>query len=414
MKRSETLKVLRLIYDELLISRTELAKHTGAAPSHISSIVRMLLKQGVLQEAGFAPSDGGRRKVLLQINPNLKHLIGIDIGTANCRVVVADLLGNVQSLKAFPTEISRGADYVLAQIHNEIGTLLRANPHIEGIGVASSGVIERSTGTVLFWPKVVGWKNLRLKEILEREHGLPVAVEDSTRAMAIAERRFGGGKGLNNFVFVSVGMGIGSAIFVDGRLYVGQEGLAGELGHTTIDETGEPCSCGNRGCLEVFASGSAIINKVRSGLQQGVSSTVAEIVENGREFSVEDVVAAANAQDRLSERILSEAGTHLGTALGSIVNLLNPQKIIIGGAVPQSAQSFFLDPMLRAMKSRAFQQSLNCLEVTLSPLGPDAAAVGAVIIIASKLLSEYARPARSKTSSAGIEVAPTVLSARSR
>ena len=198
---------------------------------------------------------------------------------------MADFLGNVQTVKTFPTEITRGQDFVLSRIHEEVRSLLAQNSRIKGIGVASSGVIEHGTGTVLFWPKVAGWKNVPLKEILEREHGLPVTVQDSTRAMAIAHRRFGGEKSLDNFVFVSVGMGIGSAIFIDGRLYLGHQGLAGELGHTTIDETGEPCSCGNRGCLEVFASGSAIINKVRLGLQQRVTTSLVEVIDDDNQLT---------------------------------------------------------------------------------------------------------------------------------
>jgi len=407
MKRSETAKVLKLIYDQQLVSRTELAKQAGAAPSHMTSMVRRLLKEDLVIEAGFAPSGGGRRKVLLQVNPNLTHLVGIDIGTANSRIVMADFLGNVQTAKTFPTEIARGQDFVLSKVHEEVRCVLEQNPRIKGIGVASSGVIDHATGTVLFWPKVSGWKNVPLKEILEREYGLPVAVEDSTRAMAIAHRRFGGEKRLDNFVFVSVGMGIGSAIFIDGRLYVGHKGLAGELGHTTIDETGDPCSCGNRGCLEVFASGSAIINRVKIGLQQKATSSLVDVVkDDDSQLSVENIVAAAHSQDRLSERVLSEAGTHLGTALASIVNLLDPQKIILGGAVPRAAQGLFLDPMLRALRARALQQSLNSLDIIVSPLGTEAAAVGAIIIIASQILSNYGelsslasrQPVKSKSS----------------
>jgi len=394
MKQADTADLLRRIYDEAQISRTELAAQTGFAPSHIGAMVRDLMKRGSLQESGFAPSKGGRRRVLLQINPDLAHFLGVDIGTANCRVVVADFLGKILSAETFPTEVADDKDYVLDRVHVEIARLLRQDRRIKGIGVAASGVIDRNSGTVLFWPKVKGWRNVPLKEIIERKHSLPVVVEDSTRTMAIAEQRFGQAKGLKDFVFVSVGMGVGAAIFVDGRLYTGTRGLAGELGHTTIDETGELCSCGNKGCLEVFASGWAIIRKVRMGLDQGVSSSIRDLLQDPNRLSVEVIAAAAERGDRLAERTLSEAGMHLGTALANIVNLLNPQKVIFGGAVAEHAQQLLLEPVTRAMKARAFQHSLAGLEVAVSSLGNAAAARGATAIAGRHFLEAGPTPTR--------------------
>jgi predicted NBD/HSP70 family sugar kinase len=316
-------------------------------------------------------------------------LIGVDIGTVNCRIAVTDFLGNVLSFKRFRSRAEEGPEPLLRLIHHEIQGYRREFPRIMALGVAQSGVIDRVTGTLLFWPKVGGWHDVPLKAILEREHGLPTIVEDSARTMAVAEQTFGQGRGLANFVHVLVGTGIGSTIFVDGELYIGSSGLAGELGHTTIDENGPLCSCGNRGCLEIYSSGWAIIKRVRAALSDGVTSTLSKVVaEHPEELSVEMIVSAVKAGDRLSQTVLSEAGIHLGTALAGLVNLLNPEKIILGGAVPRAAGEMLLNPLLYSLRGRAFQRSVSATDVVISELDDKASALGAVVMLAKDLLGK--------------------------
>jgi predicted NBD/HSP70 family sugar kinase len=356
-------------------------------PSYVSLIVRGLLTNGSVCEEGSAASSGGRPGKLLQINPELAHLIGIDIGTVNCRIVVTDFLGNVLAFKKFRSRAEEGPEPLLRLIQQEIRTYRREFPRTKALGVAQSGVIDHVTGTLLFWPKVGGWHDVPLKTILEDEQGLPTIVEDSARAMAVAEQRFGQGKGVANFVHVVVGSGIGSAIFVRGELYIGSSGLAGELGHLTIDENGPLCSCGNRGCLELYSSGWAIIKRVRAALSDGVVSTLSRAVaEQSGDLSLEMIVKACKSGDRLSQTVLSEAATHLGTALAGLVNLLNPEKIILGGAVPQAAGEMLLDPLNYFLRGHAFQRSVNAAEVVISQLDEKAAALGAVVILAKDLL----------------------------
>jgi len=389
MDDSPLLDVLHHIYGRRQVSRAVLAHELNVAPSYVSLMVRELLASGVICEGGVAPSSGGRPGKLLQVNPELAHLIGVDIGTINCRTVVTDFLGNVLAFRQFRSEAGQGPEYLLDLIHREIQGYQRDFPRVQAIGVAQSGVIDRNTGTVLFWPKLKGWQDVPVKTILEKEHNLPVVVEDSARAMGVAEQVFGQGRGLTNFVHVMVGTGIGASVFVNGSLYLGSSGLAGELGHTTIEENGDLCSCGNRGCLEVYSSGWAIINRVRTALADGVTSTLSRELETHPEgLSVEMIVEAARAGDRLSETVLSEAGTHLGTALAGIVNLLNPEKVILGGAVPRAAGEMLLNPLVYFLKARAFQRSVSATEVVISQLGEQASALGMVVLLGKELLSK--------------------------
>ena len=382
MRKSDLFNLLRPIYTEGPLSRSDLSEMTTLAPSHVGVLTRKALNDGYLIEDGFAPSNGGRRRVLLKANPDYATLIGVDIGRARIRIVVTDFVGRVINYKWLPTETFKGKDYVLRVVCDELKFQHSQYPKAAAIGVTHSGVIDPEAGKVLFWPMVPGWENTPLRQIVEDDHALPTfVVGDSVRAMAITERRFGHGKGLHNFVLVAVGWGIGAAIYIDGHIYVGRDGLAGELGHTTVDEDGEVCSCGNHGCLELYSSADAIIRRVRSELERGISSSlIQDLGDVVEQLSLEDIVGAAKAHDRLSERVLSEAGTHLGIALASMVNLLNPEKVILAGSVPQVAGNVLLAPLLYHLRQRCLPRAVKDLPVVVSEFGEEAAAVGMALV----------------------------------
>jgi len=390
MKRRDLLAVLEAIHSQGEASRKGLAEQIGFAPSYIGTLVAELRRRGLVEEGGRSPSRAGRKRILLHVVPDLAHVIGIRIGRANTRIVVTDLRGKVLSLKKLPTEIRKGEQHVFDLVEREIGSAVEANRLIQGIGIGMSGVIDRQSGTVLFWPKVPGWNNVPLRRKIQTKYGLPVVVEDSVRTMALTEKKFGQAKKYSNFAYVVISMGIGAAIYIDDRLYIGANDLAGELGHTTIDERGDICSCGNRGCLEVYASGWAIINRVKGGLQQGVHSGLATLMENQPgTVSIEAIVNAAKLRDQFAHTVLWEAGVHLGTALATIVNLLNPEAIVLGGEIPRAAKGLMLRPLFHSFRGRAFHRSIRTLKVTVSRLGGESGAVGAALLVAEKLLPSF-------------------------
>jgi N-acetylglucosamine repressor len=406
MRKASPFDILRLVYTLGPLSRADLAEMTTVAPSHISVLIRQALNQGLLIERGSAPSknglpvtpgspaaNSGRRRVLLEANPNFAKLIGIDIGRTHIRIVVTDFRGKTLAHKWLPTEASRGREQLLQAVHEEIESQRAQFPGIAAIGVSHSGVIDPQAGKVLFWPMIEGWDNTPLRQLFEDAHVLPTfLVGDSVRAMSVTEERFGHGKGLRNFLLVSVGMGIGCAMFLDGHLYTGHDGLAGELGHTTVQEDGEACSCGNRGCLELCSSASAIVRRARSELDRGVASHLTQALDgNLDQLSVEVIAAAAQSHDRLSERILWEAGAHLGTAVASMVNLLNPQKVILAGKVSQAAGEILLGPFLYNLRQRALPQIVKNLTVVVSEFGEEAPAVGMALVAGEGVLKARCR-----------------------
>lgn len=387
MRKSNPFDWLRPIYMAGPLSRADLAEMVNVTPGHISFVIRQALNRGLLIEDGLARSNGGRPRILLHANPDFAKLIGMDIRRNRIGFVVTDFVGRVLTKKWLPTEAVRGKDRLLRAVHEELKLQLAQFPNTAAIGIAQSAIIDPLAGDVILWPMVEGWDDTPLRQIFANAYGLPTFVGNCVHAMAITEERFGHAKGLRNFLLVNVGWGIGSAIFIDGRLYNGRDGLAGELGHITVEENGELCSCGNQGCLELLASASAIVRRVRSGLEQRIDSSLKrKIGEKLDKLSVDAIVAAAKSGDRLSERVISEAGTHLGVALANIVNFMNPERIILTGKVPQAAGEILLNPLLYSLRHRALRHAVKDLTVVVSQSGEEAAAVGMVLAAGEAVL----------------------------
>jgi glucokinase len=294
------------------------------------------------------------------------------------------------------TGIPDGRDLVLSRtielIHKAIDDSRIPRTAFRGIGIGHSGVIDVSKGLVLSYPRpgqMAEWKNVPLREIMQREFGVPCLLEDSVRAIATAEKYFGQGAGLDDFIYVDVGMGIGAAIFLDGKLYRGPGGSAGEFGHMTVDEHGPLCCCGNYGCLETLASCGAIIQSVRSAIEKGVDSQVRELSEGDlNRISIESIGQAAVQNDSLSFRVLHEAISHIAVALADVVNLLNPHVLIFGGALFRSAPELFLEPLKRTIRQRALEKSANEVQLKISNLGSEAGALGAGRLISETVVTQ--------------------------
>jgi predicted NBD/HSP70 family sugar kinase len=233
------------------------------------------------------------------------------------------------------------------------------------------------------------WKNVRLQAIFEDEFHMPCLLEDSVRTMATAERHFGLGRDVDDFLFIEVGMGIGAAIFIEGKLYRGGGGKAGEFGHITVDENGPLCSCGNNGCLESVASCAAIIQAGRLAIERGVDSRIRDLAGGDlNQISMEVIAQAAAENDSLAFRVLQEASSYIARGLADLVNLLNPRLIIFGGALFRAAPQLLADPLRRVIRQRSLEKSSNDVQLRISPLGGEAGAFGASWMIAVRALDD--------------------------
>ncbi len=385
------LSLLEVIYEKGQISRTELVEQTGNSPFLVSKMCDELLEAGLIQETGPGNSTGGRPPTLLSINPNFGRVVGLHIGAFNTRIAITDLAGTLLAFRKVPSQVERGPEAALQQFTSEIDATLRqasvAQEQVCGIGIGISGVLDRATGTVLIWPKIPQWVNVPVKQVFAERFETVIEVEDTSRTMAMAERRFGTGKQASEHVYVSVGVGIGAALFFREQIYTGGGGFAGELGHITVDEHGPLCSCGNRGCLEVMVSAAVLIKRAQNAVSQSLSTTLWRLSGGDLgKISLEMVGEAAMQGDRFARSLLYEAGTFLGIGLVGVINLLNPTLITIGGGLALAAGQFLLPAVEQVIRDRALEPQAAAVTVELSKLGEADWARGAALLVTSKAL----------------------------
>jgi len=388
------LRLLALIHGNHNTSRIELAKMTGASVGSMTAMVKRLIRKGLIVESGKGSATLGRKPVSLSLRNELGYVVGVDLGSFLTRIVVADISSKISYKAEMPTQMADGREAVIsrtfAAIHKSMREAHVSHDMLKGIGMAHSGVIDSQKGLVLCFPRpgqMTQWRNVPLREMLEKEFEVPSVLDDSARMMALAEKHFG--RELNDALFVEVGMGIGASIFIDGKLYRGPGGSAGEFGHMTIDEDGPLCSCGNRGCLEAMASCAAIIHAVRSAIEQGVNSKVPEMVDGNLDcIGIEVIVQAAKENDTLSFRVLHEAISRIGIMLADVINLLNPNCVIFGGPLFRHGGDFLLDQVKEVIRRRALEKSGREAKLGVSKLGSEAAALGAARLITQQVLEK--------------------------
>ncbi|AUJ23959.1 ROK family transcriptional regulator [Virgibacillus dokdonensis] len=358
------------------ISRAQIAKETELTPPTVSSIVKELLEQGMVYEQKKATSMGGRRPTMLYINKTAYYLVGVDAGPEKIKAIVADLggriLGRISYVLNTPITEASFLD-VMKQSINEV--VRHANVKMEevmGIGVAMHGVVEIATGRALYAPNLQ-LTDIPIKEALEQEFRVTVKVENDARAMALGEAWFGGHGDLGSMVTVNLGRGVGAGIVTDGKLFHGAKDIAGEIGHMTIDINGEICECGNRGCLQTFATGSAIAMRAER-----------KLAERGEvhsfKLTAESVFELAKSGNELYLDVLEETGFAIGIGLTNVIHIVNPGKIVLGGGVMKS-EEFLLPIIKKTVNNNALTEGAKNTEVKVTKLGKDATVLGAVALL---------------------------------
>jgi len=386
--------ILNVIKEHAPISRTEIARITEFSGASVTKFVNDLMKMGLVREDGWEDSKGGRRPVLLKLVPESRFAIGVDLGAANLRVVVVNLEAKIITKITKKTRADEGKEKVfkrmITAIYEAIDTSKVDKSKIKGIGIGISGIIDHKRGICLFCPHIKGWENVPAKKLLEEEFGVEVSVDDSARTMALAEHWCGLAQKIENFIFVNVGIGVGSSIFINGQIYRGSRGTAGELGHTTIDKNGPRCMCGNRGCLETLISGPSITRRAKESLEEGVVSLISKMVNDDLTKITPEIVAqAARKGDKLAFNIMEKTGEYLGIGIANAINLFNPELVIIGAGI-SGAGDLFLDTLKRTVKARALHTASTSVEIKLSELGDTTAALGAAILILKNIFKPAA------------------------
>jgi glucokinase len=312
-----------------------------------------------------------------------RHALAIDLGGTKIAAAVVRDDGTVIAHATRPTEAMKGGDWVLNRIKEAALEALDASqltPNtLVGVGMGTPGIVDATTGVMLSETvNIPDWKGRNLKAELERVLHLPAFVDNDANVAALGEWVFGAGKGARHLVYITIGTGVGGAIILNGALWRGANFAAGELGHVPVNPDGPRCGCGGYGCVEMFVSGPAIAQRAKEFVRRGVKSALADIPSD--DITAERVAVAAQQGDALARFILAEAGKYLGIALAGIVNLLNPERLIVGGGVAQAGE-WLLEPARWELRRRALPTATETIQLVPAALGINAGILGAAALV---------------------------------
>jgi N-acetylglucosamine repressor len=393
--RSKNLKlqILNTIRNSGSATKLGLAKNLDINLTTISRLVNELyFSDKIIVQSGDDLSSGGRKPKLYIINRKIGHVIGVDIGGYNIRAVITDIAGDVigrlkekNNFSADGILLTERVAALISQVKNDAGI---EGSTFFGIGMSISGVIDYNEGRSIYCPNINGLNDFPVKSFMEDKTNLPVFVDDSVRCMAIAEKHFGAAKGYDNFLFVSLGKGIGVGIYVNGKVYRSSTGLAGELGHITVAEDGPLCNCGNRGCLEAIASGPGIIRRAREGIESGIITSLTSIIDGDFErLTVETIADAAKQGDKFAYYIINRTGEYIGIAIAAALNLFGSELVVLGGGIAGSG-NIMTEAIKRTVQLRALGVISNRVKIVESSLDEFIAARGAATKFINMLFTD--------------------------
>jgi predicted NBD/HSP70 family sugar kinase len=353
------------------ISQSEIARMTGLSRTTVHTLVTELKDSGVVHEVETGVPDfrGGRPAVLLMLRDSSLAVVGIDFGHSHVGVAVANVGHDVLAERRCDLDVSHDAKTALDTATRMVEEVL-AEAHVErrsviGAGIGIPGPLDRARGAAGSATILPGWTGIRIRSDMRDRLAMPVEIENDANLGALAELTWGAGRECSNFAYIKAATGIGAGLVVDGRLLRGASGTAGEIGHTTLDESGALCYCGNRGCLETVASGPAILQLVGQG--------------DDRTLTLDRVIDLAAEGDVRCRRALSDAGREIGVAVAGLCNLINPERVIVGGLLSR-ANDVLLQPLRESIRRHAVQAAAEKVEVVQAVFVERAELLGALAL----------------------------------
>ena len=310
-------------------------------------------------------------------------VLAIDVGGTKISAAIISNRGQIITKEYYLTQADEGPQPVINRILSAIDGIFSLgnidSSQLAGISMAAAGIIDSNRGRITFSPNLPGWCDVPLRDIVKEKYLIDTFLLNDASAAALGEHNLGAGKGVDDLILLTVGTGIGGGIIIDGKLYFGSCGSAGEIGHMTIDVNGPKCSCGNDGCLEALASGTAIAREAITRINQGERSALTEIVDGKIEdITAEKVEMAARRGDSLAYEVIFKAANYLGVGMANLVNIFNPEMIIIGGGVANMGD-LLLDPVRQVVQEKAFSLPAQAVRIVPAQLGNDAGLLGAAV-----------------------------------
>ena len=374
-------RVLKLLRDHGPLSRVELADRLGLSRTTMAVEVGRLVEQELAAEVGPAASRGGRRSTLVDLSTSVRF-VGVAIGATGMTVAVTDGRLAVLGQAHRDVEVRKGPEHVLA-IAIELARKVLAEQGVHrpaGVGIGVPGPVDFHLGVPVSPPIMPGWDGYPVRDVIAQEMGCPVLLDNDVNVMALGEQHAGVARTVNDFLFVKIGTGIGCGILVDGHLYRGVDGCAGDIGHIRVEEFGPTCACGNTGCLEAFFGGAALARDALVAARAGRSPVLQSLLESKGDLSAADVAMAAAQGDPQAIQMVRDGGRRVGVVLAGLVSFFNPGLIVIGGRVSRLGHSLLAE-IRGVVYRRSLPLATGNLPVVLSELGDDAGTVGAARLI---------------------------------
>ena len=365
-------RILDVVRLEGPLPRTDIVRYAGLSRATVSSLVSELLTRGLVRERSDdrGLGYGGRPPALVELEPKAAAAVGVDVGRTHVRVAVADLGLNVIAEEVQRIDVPEHPDETLDTVVKVTDRLLTQSGvdrrDLLGVGVGLPGPVDRASGRLGSVTILPGWVGLAPRAELEKRLGVAVRVENDANLGALAEGLLGAGRGSRVLAYVKVAAGVGSGLLVDGRLFRGATGAAGEIGHTTMQNAGPVCRCGNRGCLEQLA---------------GAAALLAQMADAGLEVdSVEELLRMAADGHAGARRVLADAGEHIGLAVANLVTLFDADRVVVGGELG-AAEELLVGPLRYAARSAAVTTAGSSIEIVSAELGERAEVLGAVVLV---------------------------------
>ena len=386
LRRENRAAVLWSLYFSRPGSRQELSAATGLSPASATNVVRELLDEGIVTEVGSEESDGGRPRVLLDINPDYGYVIGVDIGETRIRVQLFNLAMAELAKAEYPLNPSEhDVDVVVRDIASGLSAVLTDagvdHASVLGVGIGVPGIVEQDP-EVSVHAQTYRWDAVPLERLLRAQTDLPLRFENGAKTMGQAELWFGAGRGARNATIVLIGSGVGASMISGDATYQGATSSAMEWGHTTIVVGGRRCRCGMAGCLEAYVGAEAILDRCGSP---------AALSADDEESMLASVIAAAGPSPA-TDAVLAETADYLGVGIGNLINLFNPERVILGGWAGLLLGRALLPAIRESAQRNSLRHPFAATSIELGQLGPEAVALGAATLPMEDFLNGAARP----------------------
>lgn len=402
IREANRLQILHQLLLHKNSTRQELTQLTGLSNATVANLIASMLEEGLVVEAGTAASQGGRPTAILAVNASAGACIGVDVAETYIRFELYDL--TLQILAENEVELpstQKEPQEIVGLIVSGFGTLLKKSnmnrDQVVGIGISIPGPFEHSTGVSVFAPSW-GWRDVPLQAMLEKELHLPLYMDNPLKFNALAEAWFGAGRGVETMAAVVLGTGVGVGLVINGQLFRGASNTAGEWGHSIIVVGGRTCRCGDRGCLEAYVGAPGIVQTLTE-----IDSKSHLLFSEDQTRTISAIATAAEEGDTTAKAVVHQTAVYLSAGLSSLINILNPEQVILGSWVTGLLGSVMLPELLELVEKQALAQPYKSVQFTLSKMKRNPVSLGAATMVLEEFLASAGRqagPIRSESFSA--------------